>query len=139
MATIAPQRAAVRPSVAYRRILVPVDAEGRAAVAIACELAAEHGAVVVALGVTEVPAALPLDAHMPEEETKELLIVAEVIGDRHGVRVDRVMVRARDAGEAIVDAAAELDSQLIVMRKELDKTVRHVLKHASCRVLYARP
>ena len=93
----------------------------------------------MALGVTEVPAALPLDAHMPEEETKDFLTVAEMIGDRHGVRVNRVMVRARDLAEAIVGVAEELDSELIVMRKELDKTVRHVLKHARCRVLYSRP
>jgi nucleotide-binding universal stress UspA family protein len=139
VATIAPQRGAVHPSVAYRRILVPVDAGSRAAVATACALAAGHGALVVALGVTEVPAALPLEAHMPEEETKEVLTVAEAIGDRYGVRVDRVTVHAREAAEAIVRAAEELDAELIVIRRGLDKTVRHVLQHAHCRVLYSRP
>jgi hypothetical protein len=139
MATIARQRAAVRPPVTYRRILVPVDARSGAAVATACALAAGRGAVVVALVVTEVPAALPLEAHMPEEETRELLTVAEAIGDRHGVRVDRVTARAREAGEAIVGVAEELDSELIVIRRVLDTTARHVLKHARCRVLYSRP
>ena len=138
MATVARQHAAVHPFVAYRRILVPVDAGGPAAVVTACTLATDSGAEITALRVIEVPAALPLDAEMPEDP-KGLLAVAEAIGDGRGVHVDRVAVRARRAGEAIVAAAEELDSELIVLRRELDRTARYVLKHARCRVLFSRP
>jgi nucleotide-binding universal stress UspA family protein len=90
--------------------------------------------------VIEVPAALPLDAHMPEDDVRVRLALAEAIGDRHDVRVERRVVRARRAGEAIVEAAEEADSELIVLRApHLGRTARHVLKHARCRVLLASP
>ncbi len=138
VATFAPSRPAARAPVAYRRILVPVSG-GEAAVRIACTLAAEHGAIVTALAVIEVPAALPLDAHMPEQEleARENLAVAEAVGDGRGVRVARCTARARLAGEAIADAAE--DAELIVLRDPLDKIARHVLQHARCRVLFSTP
>ena len=54
----------------YRRIVVPI-VPGRPsddALDVACRLAAERGARVVALSVIEVPLELPLDAELPEEE-----------------------------------------------------------------------
>lgn len=139
MATVAREIPARSAEIAYRRILVPVDSGASAAVAVACALAAEHGACVEALAVIEVPAALPLDAEMPEAEARARLALAEAIGDRYGVRVDRSLVRARLAPEAIVAAADETDADLIVLRRRLDKTARHVLKHARSRVLLSSP
>jgi APA family basic amino acid/polyamine antiporter len=140
VATVARHRPPAHATVAYRRILVPIDEGSLPAVSTACALAVEHGAAVSALAVIEVPAALPLDAHMPEDEAREALALAEAIGDRHGIRVERSVVRARRAGEAIVDAAEEADAELIVLRSpHLGKTARHVLKHAHCRVLLAAP
>jgi basic amino acid/polyamine antiporter, APA family len=139
MATVARQRPAAHAFIAYRRILVPVDVEGRAAVTTACALAGEHGAAITALAVIEVPPALPLDAHMPENQARAELGAVEAIGDRHGVRVDQLVVHARRAGEAIVEAAEELDAELVVLRRALDKTARYVLRHAPCRVLFSRP
>jgi nucleotide-binding universal stress UspA family protein len=138
VATLASHKAASGASVAYRRIVVPLDG-GAPAVRAACTLADEHGAVVTALAVVEVPAALPLDALMPDEEAaaRERLGAAEAVGDRHGVRVVRSTVRARREGEAIVEAAEDAD--LIVLRRQLDKTARYVLQHAQCRVLFSRP
>jgi APA family basic amino acid/polyamine antiporter len=138
VATVAPSRPAASAPVAYRRILVPVSG-GKAAVRIACTLAAEHGAIVTALAVIEVPAALPLDAHMPEQElqAREELAVAEAVGDGRGVRVARRTTRARLAGEAIVEEAE--DAELIVLRGQLDKIARYVLQHARCRVLLSTP
>ena len=138
MATLAPHRPPVRATIAYRRILVPIAGRGGASVRTACSLAAERGAAVVAIDVIEVPAALPLDADMreQEEEARESLALAEAIGDRHGVRVERLVVRARLAGEAIIAAAEEWDAELIVLRTTgLGKTARYVLQHAACRVL----
>ena len=128
----------MRPSIAYRRILVPVGGAGGGGVLTACALAAEHGAAVSAMAVIEVPAALPLDADMAELEAtaRKSLTWAEAIGDRYGVLVERLVVRARSAGEAIVASAEEWDSELIVLRTpRLGKTAKYVLQHARCRVL----
>jgi nucleotide-binding universal stress UspA family protein len=91
-----------------------------------------------ALAAIEVPAALPLDAHMPDDdaEARAVLAAAEAVGDQHGVHVARLAVRTRRAGEAIVDAAEESDAELVVLRRPLDRTARYVLKHARCRVLF---
>ena len=107
----------------------------------ACCLAAEHGGTVSALAVVEVPAALPLDAHMQEEElvARRRLAAAEATGDRYGVRVERLLVRARLAREAVIDAAEESDAELIVLRRPLDRTARSVLKGARCRVVFSLP
>lgn len=109
----------------------------------ACRLAADRGATVVALNVVEVPAVLPLDAHMTEEEAAAhvLLERAAAIGHVYGVDVVSRTVCARDAGEAIVAVAEQLRSELVVIgaprkrRAPFGPTVEHVLKKASCRVL----
>ena len=58
---------------------------------VACSLAAERGAQIVALNVLEVPLDLPLDADMEELEdaANSELDEAIAIGDSYGVRVAR--------------------------------------------------
>lgn len=136
-----------RPTVVYRRILVPLvaDQESETAVALAAELAGDYGSTITAVVVVEVPAALPLDAHMLEEEAaaKRALEDARAIASARGVRVRARVLRARDAGEAIVDEAERSDADVIVLRaprsgrrwKMFGRTVDHVLKHAPCRVM----
>ena len=57
--------------------------------AIACRLAAERRTSVTAISVIEVPAELPLDAHMTDEEEqlKPVLAEASAIAELYGVRV----------------------------------------------------
>jgi APA family basic amino acid/polyamine antiporter len=133
----------------YRNILVPVaDAlESEEAVDLACRLAAERGASIVAVTVIEVPLELPLDARLPEDERRadELLDEARAIGDSYGVRVVGRLLRARRAGRAIVDEAERRQTEIIVIgapRKQrrgqrgiFGDTVDFVLKHAPCRVM----
>src|SRR5438477_9944280 len=92
----APYRRRLR-RVDYRHILVPVrDGPATApAMTIACRLAAERHASITALVVVEVPAELPLDAHMFDEEAvaKRVLGDAAAIGDLHGVDVVPRVVR----------------------------------------------
>jgi APA family basic amino acid/polyamine antiporter len=140
-----------RPVPTYRRLLVPLSGrESEQAVAIACELAAEHGASVVAVHVVEVPADLPLDAHMLEEEAHAKRIRAETqaVGDLYGLTVTVRVVRARAAGPAIVEEAHRLGTEIIVLRAPrktrtgrraavFGRTAKHVLTHASCRVMLA--
>ena len=90
----------------YRRIVVPI-VPGRPsddALDLACRLAAERGARIIALTVLEVPLELPLDAPLPEEEriANDELDEAVAIGDTYGVRVMGRLVRGRSASVEIV-------------------------------------
>ena len=143
-----------RPRIAYRRIVVPLvdGAESETAVSLAAELASEQGASITAVVVIELPAELPLQAHMPEEEAqaRRVLEEARAIAGAYGVPVRARLVRARQPGEAIVAEAEALQADLVVLRAAtkqrpeggaplFGKTVDYILKHASCRVLVAAP
>jgi nucleotide-binding universal stress UspA family protein len=147
-------RAEHRRPLAYRRIVVPLtcDAESEAAMALAAELADDHGARITAVVVVEMPAELPLDAHMLEEESmaRRTLEEARAIAYSRGVNVRTRIVRARQAGEAVVEETEAFQADLVVMlaqRRQTNgrrgrifgKTVDYVLKHAACRVMVAAP
>jgi nucleotide-binding universal stress UspA family protein len=136
--------------VAYRRIVVPIagDDDSEAGVALAAELAPEGGASITAVVVIEVPAELPLDAHMAQEEraAHAALEKAHAIAASRGVRLRERIVRARSRGEAIVAEAESADADLIVMRaapkdrkRLFGRTADYVLRHADCRVLVTAP
>jgi APA family basic amino acid/polyamine antiporter len=134
----------------YRSILVPV-VEGvgsEAAVDLACRLAAERRAAIVALTVVELPMELPLDSVLDAEEERanDLLDEARDIGELYGVDVIGRLVRARSAGRAIVEDAERRNTEIIVLgapRRGRGRvgifggTVDYVLKHAPCRVMVA--
>jgi nucleotide-binding universal stress UspA family protein len=141
---------AVFERVAYRRIVVPIagDDDSEAGVALAAQLAPERGAAITAVFVIEVPAELPLDAHMLAEEAaaRAALEKAHAIAASRGVRLTERIVRARARGEAIVAAADEAGADLVVIRamprdrKQLfGNTADYVLRHAGCRVLVTAP
>ena len=97
----------------YRRLLVPV-LSGRAsddALDIAAGLAAERGAQITAVYVVEIPLDLPLSADLPAEEAlaNRELDEARAIGESYGVTVIPRLVRARNAGAAIVREAERRD------------------------------
>ncbi len=136
----------------YRRLLVPVVAGQPSddALDVACSLAAERGARIVALNVLEVPLGRPLDDDMAELEdaANEELDEAIAIGNSYGIRVLDRLVRARSAGAAIVEEAERRGTEIIVIgtpRKSLTasqravfgRTVDHVLRNAPCRVMVA--
>jgi basic amino acid/polyamine antiporter, APA family len=145
----------IGPSAAleYRSIIVPV-APGYAsdeAMDVACRLATERRATIVAMTVVEVPLEMPLDAALPAEvdEAHRQLDEAGAIGESYGVRVIPRLVRARNSGRAIVDEAVRRDAEIIVMggprrmrltagkKRIFGDTVDFVLKHAPCRVMVA--
>jgi APA family basic amino acid/polyamine antiporter len=134
----------------YRRLLVPIVSGQPSddALDVACSLSSERRAQIVALNVLEVPLDLSLDANLKEIETgaNRELDEAIAIGDSYGVRVADRLVRARNAGVAIVDEAERRGTEIIVIgtpRKTLTRsqkavfgnTVDYVLRHAPCRVL----
>ncbi len=137
----------------YSNIIVPVAAgyASDEAMDVACRLARERRSRIIAVTVVEVPLELPLDAYLPDEvaEANEQLDEARAIGESYGVRVTTRLVRARNAGRAIVDEAYRRSAEIIVMggprRVRLQRgkpaifgdTVDFVLKHAPCRVMVA--
>jgi APA family basic amino acid/polyamine antiporter len=126
-------------ALAYRRIVVPI-VPGRPsddALDVACRLAAERGARVVALTVIEVPLELPLDADLPEEErlANDELDEAMAVGDTYGVRVVGRLVRGRSASVEIVREAERRGAEIIVLgspRKDLTRRRGVFGSTASC-------
>ena len=146
--------AAFGPALAleYRRLLVPIvtGQPSDDALDVACGIAAERRSQITALFVIEVPLDLPLDADLADEEewANRELDEAQAIGDSYGVTVIGRLVRARSAGEAIVEEAARRGSEIIVLgsprkvlaagsRAVFPSTVDYVLKYAPCRVMVA--
>ena len=140
--------------IGYRHTLVPVTdaASAVSATAVACRLAADRRASLTAVAVVEVPPELPLDALMVEEEERAdgLLRLARAEADRFGVANEIRIVRSRQAGEAIVEAARSAPTDLIVIVAErrprpgrrgpvFAPEVATVLEHAPCRVLVTAP
>ena len=136
----------------YRRIVVPI-VPGRPsddALDLACRLAAERRAQIIALSVIEVPLELPVDAPFVEEEriANDELDEAIAIGDTYGVKVVGRLVRGRNASTEIVREAERRGAEIIVLgspRKSLvdrrrgvfGTTVDRVLRRAPCRVMIA--
>jgi APA family basic amino acid/polyamine antiporter len=163
------------PEVAFRNILVPVfgtkldddivATAGRLAAAEQEESKGNDGETRLHLVyVIEVPLALPLDAELPpgvEEEAQRALKRAGDVGEEYeDVRVAGEVVRARDVGAGIVEAARRRGAEAIVIGGEPPTKIRggatlggigaakpaeigaateYVLKKAPCRVLLTAP
>jgi APA family basic amino acid/polyamine antiporter len=135
----------------FRSILVPIAPgyPSDEAMDVACRLAAERRASIVALTAIEVPLDQPLDTDLPEDvwEANEQLDEARAIGESYGVRVIGRIARTRNIGRAIVDEAVRRGSEIIVMagprrvrlqggrRQIFGDAVDFVLRHAPCRVM----
>jgi APA family basic amino acid/polyamine antiporter len=132
----------------YRSILVPIVAgpESREAVEVAARLATERAGRIVLLRVIVVPLELPLDADLTEqvEEAHQLLDDAHAIVEPYGVGAVERVVRARQAGRAIVEEADRRGTEVVVLgarrggyKTIFGATVEYVLKNAPCRVMVA--
>ena len=135
----------IGPAIAleYRNILVPVK-PGRPseeAIDVACRLATDRGASISALSVVVIP--LELRARHPAggrgaARAEDALDSAAAIAELYGVNFTERLVRARNAGRAIVDEATRRQSEIIVMgapragrgRGVFSDTVDFVLKHS---------
>jgi APA family basic amino acid/polyamine antiporter len=163
------------PEVAFRNILVPVfgtkldddivATAGRLAAAEQEESGLDEGETRLHLVyVIEVPLALPLDADLPpevEEEAQRALRRASDVGEEYeDVKVEGELVRARDVGAGIVEAARQRGAEAIVIGgeppskikggatlggigaakpAEIGAATEYVLKKAPCRVLLTAP
>ncbi|HEX5591617.1 MAG TPA: universal stress protein [Candidatus Limnocylindrales bacterium] len=114
------------------------------------EVAKPIHAEVVAVHVVEVGWSLPLDADIAgrSEEVQQVLDAAEGVAESSKVRIEPVLLQARDVGAALVDEATERDADLLVLglpyRKRfggdfaIGRTIPYVLKNAPCAVWVVR-
>lgn len=135
----------------FHKILVAVkgDRADEAAIKLACHLAQENKGEVYAIYVIEVPRSLPLEALLDEEVERGEAILrrAQGIAEEMDYQVETEIVKAREAGPAIVDLAMEKEVDLILLGMEyktrfgefhLGHTVPYILKRAPCRVFLTR-
>jgi len=163
------------PEVAFRNILVPVfgtkldddivSTAGRLAAAEQEESSGDDGETRLDIVyVIEIPLTLPLDAELPpdvEEEAQRALKRAGDVGEEYeDVKVVPQVIRARDVGAGIVEAARSSGAEAIVIGgeppsrikggamlggigaakpAEIGSATEYVLKKAPCRVLLTAP
>jgi nucleotide-binding universal stress UspA family protein len=136
---------------AIRSFLVGIDGTNAAsnALAVTCEIARRGHASVSALHVIEVPRSLPVDAELAGELERGETIVnnAEQLATRYDIRIDGRILQARNAGAAVVDEAAALGVDAIVLgldyhrpygRFELGALPLYVLENARAQVWLIR-
>jgi APA family basic amino acid/polyamine antiporter len=163
------------PDVEYRNLLVPVfgskldddivSTAGRLAAAEQEEADGDgEDTRLDVIYVIEVPLTLPLDAELPPELEKQALRAVERardVGEEYeSVKVTAAVLRARDVGAGIVEAARRSGAEAIVVGAEPPTKIRggatlggigaarpaeigaateYVLKKAPCRVLLTAP
>jgi nucleotide-binding universal stress UspA family protein len=108
-----------------------------------------HGEL-VAVHVVEIGWSLPLDADIAgrSEEVQQILDAAESVAEAAKMKLEPVLLQARDVGAALVDEATERDADLLVLglpyRKRfggdfaIGRTIPYVLKNAPCAVWVVR-
>jgi nucleotide-binding universal stress UspA family protein len=145
-AVLAPRRP--RLPLTFSRIAVclsPNVAPARA-VGIACAFTPEKSGRLFAIAAIEVALDLPLETPhaAAEERARDAIQAAQAIAASHRVPVEGVVLRARDAGEAIVAEIVLQRIDLVVITEQprgrrgscqLSRTTENVLKQAPCRVL----
>ncbi len=132
----------------FRTILVPVigtkaDDE---AIKLACKLSKKNKGKIRAIYIITVKRTLPIDAEIEPEikKAEELLNHIETVAEENDCEVDTDLLQAREVGPAIVDEAAELGIDLILIgvnyktrfgQFTMGDVVPYVLRNAPCNVI----
>lgn len=107
-------------------------------------------AELIAVHVVEIDWTLPLDSDIASrsEEVQRVLDSAEAVAEAVKVKLEPVLLQARDVGAAIVDEAVERGADLLVVglpyRKrfggefQIGKTIPYILQNAPCAVWVLR-
>jgi len=119
-------------------------------VRLAVEMARPSHAELVAVHVVELDWTQPLDADVAErsEEAQQVLDAAEAIAEQGKVKLDSVLVQARDVGAAIVDEAAARNADVLILgipyrtkfggEFAMGRAVPYAFKNAPCAVWVVR-
>jgi nucleotide-binding universal stress UspA family protein len=141
-----------KPPPAFRRAVVALSggSTDERILGLVLDIAKPAHAEVVAVHVVEIDWTQPLDASVAgmSDDSQRVLDAAEGQAEHLGVKIESVLVQARDVGAAIVDEAVEREADLLVLglpyRKRfggdfaIGRTVPYVLKNAPCAVWVAR-
>jgi nucleotide-binding universal stress UspA family protein len=112
--------------------------------------AAKTKAELIAVHVVEIDWTLPLDADIAgrSEDVQRVLDAAEAIAEGFKVKLEPVLLQARDVAAAIVDEATERGTDLLVVglpyRKRfggefaIGRTIPYILQNAPCSVWVVR-
>jgi nucleotide-binding universal stress UspA family protein len=137
---------------AFRRVLIAVN--GGPSDERIIRLVSEHArmtkADLIAVHILEIDWTLPLDSDIVgnSDEVQRVLDNAEAVAEESKVRLEPVLLQARDVGAAIVDEAVERGVDLLVVglpyRKRfggefaIGRTIPYVLQNAPCAVWVVR-
>ncbi len=136
---------------AVKRILVPTVGTAFAGreVELACRLGEDQKAEIQLAYVLEVPRTLSLGAPMPDEEARglEAMKLAKTIIDLHKLPSTMKVLKARIAGQGIVQEALEQEVDMIVVGMKpgmgiaydaFARTMDVLMRHAPCELLIDR-
>ncbi len=130
----------------YRTALVPIFGSDVSASALhsAAKLIGEEG-LVYAIYVLPVPAQLPLEGGLEEEEAhgRSVLESARIQARRSGIKIRTGLIRTRNAGAALVQEAERVNSDVIYWsaihapagEQKIGPTATYLLTHRPCRVI----
>ena len=136
----------------FRRAVVALSGHpnGTRLVRLVAELAKLHKSELIGVHVVEVDWSTPLDVDVAgrSEEIQQVLDVAEGTAEAAGVKLESVLLQARDVGAALVDEAVEREADLLVVGLAyrtrfggdfaIGRTIPYVLKNAPCAVWVVR-
>ena len=133
---------------AIKKILVPTSGTlySERGIELACRLGEEQKAEIYLINVIEVPRTLPLEAPLPDAESKskDILRRGEAIVTLRGLPARGEVRRGRIAGEEIIRAAKDWEADLIVMgirsqirmaQEILGRNSDLVLRRAPCEII----
>lgn len=109
-----------------------------------------RGASLMLVHIIELPDGTPLDADVPDLDAmaRKILRAGERVARRSGLKVVSSVIRAHDAGAALLDEMKERKADLGVFGYHRKRTLGEVLlgtaaqylaKHATCHLLFMVP
>ena len=136
----------------FRRAVVALSGHpnGQRLVRLVAEVAKVHKAEVIGVHVVEVDWSMPLDMDIAgrSDEIQQVLDLAEGTAESVGMKLESVLLQARDVGAALVDEAVEREADLLVVGLAyrtkfggdfaMGRTIPYVLKNAPCAVWVVR-
>jgi nucleotide-binding universal stress UspA family protein len=139
-------------SPAFRRAVIALNggSSDKRIVRLVSEQARLTKAELIAVHILEIDWTRPLDADIAgnSDDVQRVLDNAEAIAEESKVRLEPVLLQARDVGAAIVDEAVERGADLLVVglpyRKRfggefaIGRTIPYILQNAPCAVWVVR-
>jgi nucleotide-binding universal stress UspA family protein len=136
----------------FKRAVVALSGHpnGTRLVKLAAQIAKPHKAELIGVHIVEIDWSMPLDVDVAgrSEDIQQVLDLAEGTAEAAGVKLESVLLQARDVGAALVDEAVEREADLLVVGLAyrtkfggdfaIGRTIPYVLKNAPCAVWVVR-